>query len=64
MAKRKKKAGRPPKPPENRKIERVYFAIESRRKDRYQRAADALGVDLSEWLRRIADDACRSQGIE
>ena len=52
------------KPAEKRKDSHIIFKVESWRKERYEKAADAAEVPLCLWIRNLCDDACGKAGIE
>ena len=60
MAKKpiKKRLGRPPKPEASRLDVRLVVLVTEEADSRYHAAAQAAGLDLSEWIRRACDAAC------
>lgn len=56
-----KRMGRPPKPPEERKGILIAFRTEESEKADYERAAQAAGVGLSDWIRERLKRAIRRE---
>ena len=54
---KKRPRGRPPKPASEKKDLKFQIGLDQRRKQRYRKSAKKIGVDLSEWIRRVCDVA-------
>ena len=56
----KKKIGRPPKG-ERTQAARIHLRAEEDEKDRYEKAAQAADMELSEWIRQRLNNAAKRE---
>jgi predicted HicB family RNase H-like nuclease len=61
MIKKQKGRGRPPLPDERRKGKRIEIRADPGERDAYEAAADAAGIDLSEWIRTRLNRAAKHE---
>jgi hypothetical protein len=58
---RKRRRGRPPKPPGEGKELYIQMRVDHHERDAYIRAADAAGLKLSAWMRAVLSRAAKRQ---
>ena len=61
MAKSNSKGGRPPKPDHEKRTSRLTIVLTQAERERYEQAAEAKGMRLSEWIRDLCDRAAKRQ---
>jgi hypothetical protein len=54
---KKKRIGRPPDAEKARDV-LIAFRVMPKERARYQRAADAAGLPVSDWIRNLCNTAC------
>jgi uncharacterized protein (DUF1778 family) len=57
----KRGRGRPPKPPDEVRVERIEVRADSAEKQRLEEAADRAGMKLSDWIRARLSDAAMAE---